>query len=178
MDQAVCVPEEHRGGRGDVDGPVLEITDFDQNADMFFLAELYWQFYMDAVGEDLSGLKTFETEAGNAEMSEAEARLLAYLATGHQIKVAYLGNVMAGFLIYQPIFEKMIAVKCIFNEPWARSQKLAKRLINSLQQIPTHIIFKTMKGIPPKGLFGVTEGKRIQTSEDDYSQTWLMPWGK
>lgn len=177
MEQAVRVFEEQRSEHRNGDGDILEISDFDESADMFFVSILYWQFYKDAVGEDLSGIKTFDIDGKNIEMSEAEARLLAYLATGHGIKVAYLGDVLAGFLIFQPIFENLIVNKIIFVEKWARNLKLAKKLINSVQRNPKKIIFKTLKSIVPKELLDHAGEERLtKISEDDHSNTWLIDW--
>lgn len=143
---------------------------------MFFLTTLYWQFYMDAVGKDLSGLKSFDVEGEEVIVSEAEANIYAYLQTGHKIKVAYFGDVMCAFLIYLPVFESMYANKCLFVEKWARNLKLAKQLLNSVQK-SHRILFKTLKDIPPKELLShVGESRLIKIDEDEYMNTWLTKW--
>jgi len=140
---------------------------------MLFLAELYWQFCNDLNHEDTSGLKSFETPGGKIEVSEAEARIFAYLESGCGIKVAYYGDVMIGFLIYQKIFESLYSIRCMFTEP-LEGLKLGKRLVNSLQ--PKHLIFQSQKASPPEKCLEVTKPFRKKIAEDDNFETWLMPW--
>lgn len=143
---------------------------------MFFLCELYWQFCWDVNQEDISTIKTFEINDAKIEILEAEARILAYLALGCDIKVAYLGNVMIGFLIYQKIFETMITVRCLYVDSIASQLKLGKGLISSLWPIPKQLIFQTRKGLPPDRCLEVTKGFRTKISEDEHFETWLMDW--
>lgn len=140
---------------------------------MLFMAELYWQFCYEANKEDVSGLKTFQGPDGPIEVSEAEARILAYLHAGCGIKVGYLNDVMIGFLIYQKIFESMFVIRCCYAEP-LKGLKLAKRLVDSLQ--PKHLIFQTRKAVKPERCLEITEKFRTKIADDENFETWFMNW--
>lgn len=143
---------------------------------MLFLAELYWQFCHDVNSEDVSGLKSFEVNGKTYEVSEAEARLLGYKARGCDIQVAYIGEVLAGFLIYQRIFDTLIAVRCLYAEPWSSGLKLGKRLVSSLRPLPTQLIFQSRKTAQPVRMLSITADRRSRISECEHFETWLMNW--
>lgn len=143
---------------------------------MLFLAELYWEFCRQTMGEDVSGLKTYTDDIESFTVTEAEARIYAYLHNGFKIKVAYYNNVMAGFLIYHRIFANLYAINALFIEPWASGTKLGKQLISSLQPNSFKIIFKTLKEHPPVQCLSKSK-RRVQISEDDSSFCWIIEWG-
>ena len=143
---------------------------------MFFLAELYWEFCRLVLDEDVSELRTFVGEGESFTVTEAEARIYGYLHSGYKIKVAYYGNVMAGFLIFLPIFANLYAVKSLYIEPWANGSKLGKRLVSSLQEKTFKFLFKTLKANPPAACLEKSKATRIKITEDDNSLTWIIGW--
>lgn len=143
---------------------------------MLFLCELYWQFCHDVNGEDVSGLKSFEINGEHHEVLEAEARILGYLSAGCGIKVAYIGEVLAGFLIYQRVFDTLYAIRCLYAEPWSSGLKLGKRLVSSLRPLPTQLIFQSRKTAQPVRMLSITADHRTKVSECEHFETWIMNW--
>ena len=179
MEQKLCLSEEHRCGDSHSDSDIPEITfrPFKIEQDMFFMAELYWAFCHKVNGEDVSKMKQFDWPDGSkVEVTEAEARIYAFLHKGCRIQVAFVKNVMAGFLLYHELFENIISIRSCFIESWAIDLKLGKGLINSLQPIPKNLIFQTRKGAPPDRLLKVTEPFRVRVAEDENFITWSMTW--
>lgn len=176
MDSNACDAQEYPRDRFcDVDGRVLEIREY-QPKDLLFLAELFWQFCHDVNQEDVSNLKTFEIDGQNIEVTEAEARIFAYLERGCSIKVAYLGDVLVGFLIYQKIFDTLYSIRCLYSEPFAQGLKLGKRLVSSLRQTPFKILFQSRKARSPMRMLQITESHRTKVDECEHFETWIMNW--
>lgn len=178
MDERICLHEKFRGDGSNSDDRIPEITfrKFELERDMFHMAQLYWQFCFDVNSEDTGQLKEFEVDGAKVQITEAEARLYALLNAGCQIQVAFVNNVMAGFLLYHDLFANIISIRSCFIEQWATCYKLGKGLINSLQPIPKNLIFQTRKAAPPDRCLKVTEQFRLKVAEDEHFITWAMPW--
>lgn len=121
-------------------------------------------------------MKTFEIGGEQVQITEAEARLIAYFQSGFKIQGVFINDVLAGFLIYQEIFDKLISIRAMFIDRWAISLKLGKALVQSLPITPHTIIFQTRKTTEPARCLKVTDAHRIKIAEDTHFITWSMPW--
>ncbi len=178
MDDQFCLHEKSRCELSDSNDHIPKITfrEAELEKDLFYLGQLYWQFCFDVNGEDVATLKEFDLDGSKVQITEAEARLYAFLNAGCKIQVAFVNNVMAGFLLYSNLFENIISIRSCFVESWALELKLGKGLINSLQSKPKNLIFQTRKATPPDKLLKVTP-IRTKIAEDEHFLTWSMPWG-
>lgn len=144
---------------------------------MFELSQLYYLFCSTVNEEDVSELKEFELPNGEkAQIIEAEARLYAYLYSGCRIQVGSIGPRVVCFLIYQPIFESVIAIRCLYVEQWANGLRLAKEVVNSLSNRPKKIIFQTRIKSPDRRIDAITEKYRTEVMRDKNFITWMMDW--
>lgn len=180
MDKRVCVPEKSGSNERSSDGNFPEITcreiNWESLDEVLHTAELYW-FFCDKVNqEDVSGLVYFDLGGEQIGLVEAEARLYAYKTAGAKIQLAFVGDRLAGFLIYSVVFDKLYAGRCLYCEPWTKGLKLAKELINSLQPIPRKFLFQTKKAAPPPRMLAITEERRTIVDEDEHFYTYVMEW--
>ncbi len=177
MDKNTSFSEKHLGHRSDRNSDLHQITYRPYNdTDMISLRELLWQFYFDVNQEDTSGMKEFDVDGSKVEVIEAQARIYGYLSAGCKIQCAFVNDVLAGFLIFQEMFDRIIVIRVMFIDRWALDFRLGKGLINSLQTIPTTLIFQTRKQVQPDKCLKVTEAHRIQLSENEHFITWSMTW--
>lgn len=181
MDEGARLPEEHERDRGDGDCDLFQIKfreiDWNDYAELKQAVQLYW-FFCDTVNqEDTSTLKAFEMPDGSkVQVVEAEARLYGYKSAGARVQLAFVNEIVTGLLIYSVVFERIVAVRCLYVEPWSQRLKLAKGLINSLQPTPKKLIFQSRKEVPPERLLAITQGRRTIIDENEHFFTHAMEW--
>lgn len=181
MDEGARLPEEHERNAGHGDRDLFQVTyrelNWESLVEVLTAAELYW-FFCDAVNqEDISCLKEFEGPGGaKVQMIEAEARLYGYKTAGARVQLAFVNEMLTGLLIYSVVFERIVAVRCLYVEPWSQRLKLAKGLINSLQPTPQKLVFQSRKEVPPERLLAITQGRRTTIDENEHFFTYAMEW--
>lgn len=178
MDKDASIHSERRSDRTDSHDTIhkVEFREFDLKKDTLFLSELYWQFCFDVNQEDLSGSSIHVIDGAEVEVFESQARIYGYLSAGCRIQCAFVNGVLAGFLIFHEIFDRIVVIRAMFIDRWAHQYKLGKGLINSLQKIPNTILFQTRKQIEPDRCLKVTESHRSKIAEDEHFITWSMTW--
>lgn len=181
MDEGARLPEEHERDAGDGDRDFFQVTyreiNWENRDEVMTAALLYW-FFCDTVNqEDVSHLKEFDGPDGaKVQMVEAEARLYGYKASGVRVQLAFVDAITTGLLIYSVVFERIVAVRCLYVEPWSQRLKLAKGLIDSLQPTPKKLIFQSRKEVPPERLLAITQGRRTIIDENEHFFTHAMEW--
>lgn len=181
MDKESCLHEEHGSQRRDGNNhlPKIEYEEInwaDRN-EVMATAELYSLFCEQVNQEDVTELRQFNFPDGDGIlMIEAEARLYGYKYVGAQIQLAYVDGVLRGFLIYSKVFDRIIAVRCLYFETWTQGFKLGKGIINSLLPIPKLLIFQSKKTNAPERMLEITKKHRVLISGDENFFTYHMEW--
>lgn len=176
MDQQLCDFEERaRNGHGNRDRAVFQIEDFCLERDMVKLCDLLSEFYLEVNGENLFGeKKTFETSYGELTCYEVEARIYAYLHSGCKIKLAWVDGEAVGFLIYQPTFDGVIAIRLAYLANGFSGKNIMHKIVSDLKM--KHVLFQTKKENEPFELLKITEKFRHKIHEDEHFSTWMMEW--
>lgn len=178
MDDRICDTEKHeRNGHGDRYRDIFQVEDFCIDTDLIPLFLIMSEFYFFVNEEDVYGKKSsFELEGGKIECYDVEARVYAYLHQGCKIKLVWdsLTKTLLGFLVYQPLFEGMVACRIGYLAPELQGCGLMQKVVNSLGA--KHVLFQTRKKNPPQKILEVTKSFRQKIHEDDHFNTWLIDW--
>jgi len=176
MDHQLCDLEKRtRDRHGNRDCSVFQVEDFCQERDMVKLCNLLSEFYLEVNGENLFGeKKTFETSYGELVCYEVEARIYAYLHTGCKIKLALAEGEVVGFLIYQPTFDGVIAIRLAYLTQGFSGKNIMHDIVSDLKM--KHILFQTKKENEPLELLKITEKFRHKIHKDEHFSTWIMEW--
>jgi len=124
--------------------------------------------------EPTGTIKVVVTDLGPAIVSEMEARIYGYLYSGAKVLVALSGGKVCGFLIFQQLFDKLIAIRVLWVDKKFKAHGLGKRLTSAPQ--PKQLVFQTRKQNEPVDCLRLTEAHRIKIFEDDHFITWTMEW--
>ncbi len=147
------------------------------HAEVLQAAELLWIFCKQVNGDDLSEIREYTMPDGSkVQMIEAEAQLYAYKNRSCGVQLALVSGIAAGLLIYNEVFESIVAIRCLYCEPWSQGLKLGKGLVNSLQPIPQSIIFQSRKAAPPERMLNLTGARKSVIGQTQDFITYAMDW--
>lgn len=126
-------------------------------------------------GEDKSDPIDITIDGKPHRTTEIEAILYWYLDSGYKIKLAIADTVIVGIIVYNWVFEGLMAIRMLYTRPEFVLKKATLGLINSCGVIK-QITYQTRKDIDPESMWKVTKGRQNKLFEDDKLVTWIMPW--
>ena len=180
MDRGLCVPAEHGGVRSDSDRRVLpkvEIKPLDASdfKEYYIFCGLYWEYWFQVNGEDLSEEIEFKLDDGKRVVTtELEVFLHQQFKDGFQVHLVIMDDAPCGFLLYQRVFDGIIVIRGMFLEKELIGTGAGFQLLDDLN--PKKVIFQSSKSRVPEEMLKVTEPFREKVSETDKKITWIMNW--
>lgn len=155
----------------------FETLDLKNQIRFYEFMGMFYDYYLEVNEEDLSREVDWTTYAGDTIRTTAlEARFDYLMKHSGKVQIAIEDDEIVGFLLYHMIFDCILVIRGMYAIPSHHNKSLGKKLIQSLDQVVTKVVFQTRKAKPPEQMLSVTKPYRNKIGENETMITWEMTW--